>query len=178
MAAEVPLQIFFPACFACILYFFVGMRPIYSPVDFAVFCEIVLITVLTANASVSMGYAVGALCRTPQVALAVGPALMLPLAIFGGLLMNSDAVPPYWKWLEVFSFFKYGFHACSILLWKNREVDDKFFPDGNSVLEAYGMEADDLHIHYIALVTLFVGWRIIAWLLLVRRTKQDSGSGM
>mmetsp|Transcript_42117 Transcript_42117/g.112336 ORF Transcript_42117/g.112336 Transcript_42117/m.112336 type:complete len:674 (-) Transcript_42117:257-2278(-) len=178
MAAEVPLQMVFPAIFGTILYFFVGMRPIYSPVDFAVFCELMFVVVLTANASVSMGYAVGALCRTPQVALAVGPAVMLPLAIFGGLLMNSDAVPPYWKWLEVFSFFKYGFHASSILLWKNREIDDKFFPNGDSVLEAYGIDSDTLHINYIALATLFVGWRIIAYLLLVRRTKQESGSGM
>ena len=33
-------------------------------------------------------------------------------------------------------------------------------------------------INYIALGVLFVGWRVLAWLLLVRRTKKDSGSGM
>ena len=82
--------------------------PIEEDGDVARYFLTVATVVLTANASVSMGYAVGALCHTPQVALAVGPALMLPLAIFGGHLMNSDAVPPYWKWLEVFSFFKYG----------------------------------------------------------------------
>ena len=40
------------------------------------------------------------------------------------------------------------------------------------------MDADTIHVNYIALGVLFVGWRIVAWLLLVRRTKQDSGSGM
>ena len=80
--------------------------------------------------------------------------------------------------MEVFSFFKYGFHACSILLGQDRKIDDKFFPSGDSVLEAYGMDADTKYINYIALGVLFVGWRVLAWLLLVRRTKKDSGSGM
>ena len=140
--SELPGQIFFPGIFAVIIYLLVGMAPLdddgggggsSSSSDSSSgsdssssgsdgseysgayrFVMVVLTVVLTANVSVSMGYAVGALCPTPQVALAVGPGIVLPMALFGGLLLNSDSVPVGWAWFDALSIFKYGYHnVCS-----------------------------------------------------------------
>lgn len=60
------------------------------------------IIVLTANTAVSLGYAVSTLSSSVSVALALGPVVLIPFMLFGGFFVNSDDVPVYFKWLEVF----------------------------------------------------------------------------
>ncbi len=132
--AEQPVQIFAPAIYSTIVFFLAKLRPIDHVVDVGHFFLAVLAVVLTGNASASLGYAVGAAFQTPQVtrihvdgvaqalfqyraqrphshfshqvAIIVGAAILLPLVIFGGYLLNSEDVPPYWLWLEVQSATK------------------------------------------------------------------------
>jgi hypothetical protein len=48
-------------------------------------------------------------CWNATAALSLGPIVMIPMMIFGGLFLNADNVPKYLIWLERVSFFKYGY---------------------------------------------------------------------
>ena len=41
----------------------------------------------------------------------------MPFMIFGGLFVNTDSVPIYFKWLENLSFVKYGYQAAAVSVW-------------------------------------------------------------
>ena len=52
------------------------------------------------------------------VALALGPPIIMPFMIFGGLFVNTHSVPVYFKWLENLSFIKYAYQSVCITVWK------------------------------------------------------------
>lgn len=183
MLAELPLQLFCPVIFGTIMYFVANIRPIREAADFGRFLLVLVSLVLTSNASVSMGYAIGALSRTPQVALVMGPGMLMPLALFGGLFLNSEDVPPYWLWLEPLSFIKYGYHSVSYFVWTDREISDQAakgsgFEDGDAVLRYLSVDGDDWKANFGALAALFVGWRIVTYFFLVHRAALETGSGI
>ncbi|CAN0037303.1 unnamed protein product, partial [Laminaria digitata] len=101
--AEIPIQVIFPAIFAVIVYLMVGF-----PMGAKPFLLFILFVVLTSNAAISLGYVVSALAKNVDVALAVGPMILMPFVIFGGLLINLDEIPGYFIWFSVFSFVQYG----------------------------------------------------------------------
>jgi ATP-binding cassette, subfamily G (WHITE), eye pigment precursor transporter len=74
-----------------------------------VFFEFLLFILLTTNAAISLGYVISALAKSVSVAMALGPLVLMPIIIFGGLLINIDSIPDYFKWLSVFSFIQYGY---------------------------------------------------------------------
>ena len=176
-ASELPGQIVFPGIFAIIIYLFVGMAPLDRDDGAYRFSMTILAVILTANVSVSMGYAVGALCPTPQIALAVGPTIVLPMALFGGLLLNSATVPPYWVWLDAVSIFKYGYQNVSIFIWQGRNLGSDE-GDGDDVLRAFSIKPESWQGNFWILLALFVGWRTLAYFALLWRASKSTGSGM
>ena len=65
--AEQPVQLIAPAVYGSIVFFLANMRPMRHQVDVGNFFLALTAVVMTGNASASLGYAVGAACRTPQV---------------------------------------------------------------------------------------------------------------
>lgn len=53
-----------------------------------------------------IGLLIGAGASDEKQALAFGPMLLIPLALFGGLFLNSASTPKYFIWLEYISPFK------------------------------------------------------------------------
>lgn len=60
------------------------------------------------------GLVIGAGARDEKQALAFGPMLLIPLALFGGLFLNAASTPKYFIWLAYLSPFKYGFHGTML----------------------------------------------------------------
>jgi len=65
--AELPYQVLFPSIFGTLAYWLIGLTP--DPIKFGIF---ILIMVLMANASCSMGYALSTLSGHEGVAVALG----------------------------------------------------------------------------------------------------------
>ncbi|KAF0702332.1 hypothetical protein As57867_007770, partial [Aphanomyces stellatus] len=84
-----------------------------------VFFTFYLFLVLTASAAVGLGYMVGCIARQAQVAQILGIVMILPLLIFGGLFLNANTTPVYFKWLAYLSPLKYGFRGMSRAFWKS-----------------------------------------------------------
>lgn len=51
---------------------------------------------------------ISSLAGSLPVALALGPPMLVPLMLFGGLFLNSGSVPVYLLWLKYLSWFYYA----------------------------------------------------------------------
>ncbi|KAG1660606.1 Protein white [Nymphon striatum] len=58
---------------------------------------------------------------TPEMALSIGPPLLIPFMLFGGLFLNSEwvsnSVPVYLVWMKHLSWFNYGFEIMLVNEW-------------------------------------------------------------
>lgn len=181
MFAELPFQTFFPVVFASIMWFFVGFRNVSDnpEVGWGRFWLGMLAIILTANAAVSSGFAITAATPSGDAAMAVAVGALIVFIVFGGYLVNMDDIPPYWVWLQPFSFFLWGFRLFCIVVFKDRSLDPSSgFDSGNDVLDYLSINADKKWSDIAALITLFVGWRIVSFFILVRRVEKDKGTGM
>jgi ABC-type multidrug transport system permease subunit len=81
------IQVFFPIIFVCIAYWMVGLN---SAADR--FFTFLLIIVLTSNCAYSLGYIIATAAPTVQVALAIGPVILLPFMIFGECCLSAASL--------------------------------------------------------------------------------------
>ena len=65
----------------------------------------------------STGYLISCLAPSLNIALAVGPTLIIPLMLFGGLFLNNSTIPVYLEWLKYLSWFMYSNEALLINQW-------------------------------------------------------------
>jgi hypothetical protein len=176
--AEFPFQVIFPSIYGTIIYWMVGF-----PNDAATFFMYLLYIVLATNAAMSLGYAVSALSKNVSIALAVGPLLLMPLIIFGGLLINIDDIPVYFRWLSVFSFCYYAYEGCLIVIYEKigeltcPETGPCPYPTGQDVLNYFSFDADRKWFDVGILVVLTIGFRLAAYLALVYRTHLNKSAG-
>ena len=59
-------------------------------------------------------------CAAPNVniALAIGPTILIPLMLFGGLFLQNSTIPVWLEWLKYLSWFMYTNEALLINQWK------------------------------------------------------------
>jgi len=170
--SDIPFQLLLPTIFVSIVYYFIGLNP---PADrFFGFLGTIL---LTANAAFSLGYAISAVAPTVGVALAIAPLIMMPLLIFGGFFVNTDSIPKYFIWLEYMSFFKYGFEAIVVNEWNGKTIgcdtgEICALTSGAQVIQSLGLNADNFGRDLGVLAILLIGFRVIAYLFLLRRSRQ------
>ena len=86
--AEIPTQIIWPFLFVTITYWLIGLND-----SGARYIEFALALTLTANAAMSLGYALAIGAPSVQVALALGMPIILPFILFGGLFINVNDIP-------------------------------------------------------------------------------------
>ena len=150
--AEGPFQVIFPAIFAAIIYFLVG----FGGYGAGTFFTFLLFIVLTAVCAVSLGYLVGTFVPNVSTALSIGPLCIMPLVIFGGLLINVDDIDPWFAWISYLSFIRYGYEGVMIVIWENEgEV-------GKTVLDSFSWDADHKWRNVGCLIALTVGFRAMA----------------
>lgn len=179
--SDFPFQIFFPIIFVAIAYWMVGLN---SSGERYITCTFII--VLTSNCAYSLGYIIATAAPTVQVALAIGPVVLLPFMIFGGFLINLDSIPKYFYWLSYLSFFRYGFEALAITEFKgveNLDCSDALvgkckYEKGDDVLDAYSFDKEFLWSDVGILIGLLVGFRFVAFLFLYRKSQQkEKGDG-
>jgi len=168
--AEIPTQVVWPFLFVTISYWMIGLND-----DGGRYIEFALGLVLTANAAMSIGYALAIGSPSVQVALALGMPIILPFLLFGGLFLNINSIPKYFYWLSYISFVKYGYELLSIIVWNgwaNIECDQPpcAATTGEEVLAQYGFSSDHVGEDIGVLIGLIVFFRILAYLLLLKRS--------
>ena len=132
--AELPVFFITPLIFVGIIYYMVGLNHHIDRFFITLgIAELVTQVVLSFgegmfvffdNHSVlsSSGYLLS--CAAPNIAfaLAVGPAIFVPLMFFGGFLVVISTIPDALRWLQYLSWFRWSNEALLINQWKG--VDD------------------------------------------------------
>jgi ABC-type multidrug transport system ATPase subunit/ABC-type multidrug transport system permease subunit len=158
--AEGPFQIVYPAIFGTLYYFIIG----FGSLGAGTFFTFILFIVLTAMAAVSLGYLVGSIAPSVGVALALGPLILMPLIIFGGLLVNVDDIDPWFVWISYLSMIRYGYEGVMVTIW------EKQGDLGKQVLSNFNFYVSHKWRNIGCLCGLIFGFRAICWALLKLRT--------
>jgi hypothetical protein len=137
--AEIPVQLLAPFIFGIIFYWMVGYAA--DVVTYLTFTMYLIL--LTSDAAVGLGYAIGSFSKSSAMAMSVAPMLFMPLMMFGELFQNVNDVPWYFHWyVELVQFHSIwlGFKGVSVAVWGTRKwlpCDFVFCPfiSGEEVLE-------------------------------------------
>mmetsp|Transcript_3179 Transcript_3179/g.2915 ORF Transcript_3179/g.2915 Transcript_3179/m.2915 type:complete len:625 (+) Transcript_3179:16-1890(+) len=153
MFTELPVQIFATLIASVMLYFPLGLQM--EADKFFLFWLIVFLTFLTGS---GLGYMIGALCDSENMASALSPMLTAPLMAFGGLYSNASA----FKWVRYISPFKWSFEAMAVNQYDGMDFDCD--PDGPECdpLDDLGFY-DKLGICILAQIVYIIVTRIIAY---------------
>lgn len=168
--AEFPLYLLFPTMFVAICYFMIGLNP-----DFYAFLVCVGIVILVANSAASFGYMTSCSSSSVNVALAITAPAIIPFMLFGGFFLNSGSVPVWLEWLQYLSWFNYANEALCINQWQNIDYIDcqgspACPPNGTVVLNTLNYHVDNFGVDIGALAILLVGYRLLAYLILLIKT--------
>lgn len=108
MVADFPFLTFVPIVQGTITYWMVGYQAVAS--KYFIFIAACIMVAIVAH---SLGLCLSAASPTLQIAMALGPALFIPLMLLGGFFINSGSIPDWLIWAKYFSPFKYGFQILA-----------------------------------------------------------------
>lgn len=98
--------------------------------------------------------------------------------MFSGIYLNLASASPYVSWIRFLSGFYYGTEAISILQWGYVDtitcVNIPGIPcitTGHDVLVRFGFSEANLLRDCICLIVMYVGAHLIAYLMVVKRSK-------
>ena len=163
---EAPLQIVFPVVTVSIPYWLIGYRG-----EWDAWLKAMGIFILISHISAALGIFLGACFEKIDTALTAMPMLLLPLMIFGGILVNLKNVP--WPFLPIkwISPVKHAFVA----LTKN-DLTGYIFPNctpahactGNTALESFGINeepsiAAEVLIMFVTCLVLYAAGYLALW---------------
>lgn len=106
LLVEFPFNFFGPLIMYVIVYF---MAHLY--LGAGQFFLFVLIGLAICIVGFGFGIFFATLFKELQIALAVVPAIVLPLSLFSGLFSSFGDIPVYFNWIQYISPLKYGYQA-------------------------------------------------------------------
>lgn len=168
---ELPSFVIAPCFFIAISYYMVGLR---HEVQYFLICMAILS--LTANIAVSYGYMISCLAKDYQTALVLSTPLTFPLMIFGGFYIRDGTIPVWLDWIKYLSWINYSNEVLSVNQWDGvescNETSPICLPVGEQVLKSMGFTADDFYVDIYAMLALLVGYRVLAFLFLLFKTRR------
>jgi len=168
---EIPIYVGLPCIFTAIIYYMAGLRP-----EAEYFFTAMGVLVLVSNVAVSFGLMISCTTKDYNTAIVLATPLLMPIFLFGGYYVQPGTIPIWLEWITYISWFYYGVEVLNINEFSGRELGCdvaagvKTCVSGDDVLEASGFDASNKTADLCALVGLFIGYRLIAYLLLLRLT--------
>eukprot|EP00762_Andalucia_godoyi_P008326 ANDGO_07316.mRNA.1 ABC transporter G family member 16 len=181
--AEFPLMLFFPLLLNVVVYWMVGFQ------DTAwSFFRFLFILELVSNAGASLAYVISAAAPNGDVAQALMPLILIPMMLFGGFFVNTDTVPAWIAWLKYVSLIFYGFQALIQVEYSGLTLhcdNSELVQSGSQSIcpitsGQQAIDALDIQFTYwecfFILLGLFIGFRVLAYLILWAKSRKLSGS--
>ena len=108
--ATLPVVLMLQLGATSITYFMFGLAA--SAKRYFIFYAANVMVMLCAE---SIGYIISAVAGSNlSVAFALTPVGIVPLMLFGGVLLNLNSTPDYVVWLEAISFLRWGFEVAMV----------------------------------------------------------------
>ncbi|KAL7074296.1 hypothetical protein ACQ4LE_006499 [Meloidogyne hapla] len=175
--AELFQYIIYPLLFSSIVYWMSGF--VHNALAYASF---VASCVCVTNVAISLSYAAACIFGTTDLALAMLPVVVIPLLAFGGFYINQQSLPSYFYPIKFISYFGYGYESAAISQWtrvdkipgcnqttlnsNNLTEYNTCYMDGMDVLDSLGFEPENITFDYTALISMILGFRLIAFFAL------------
>ncbi|KAG9159553.1 hypothetical protein Leryth_013546, partial [Lithospermum erythrorhizon] len=164
IVGDLPMELVLPTIFVFITYFMAGFKA--SAVSFIYYLFTILLSVLVAQ---GLGLAIGAVVMTLKSATVLGSVIMLAFLLVGGFYVQH--VPAFIAWLKYLSVSWYTFKLALGSQYKHGQT----YPCGNGkicLVEDFPsinqIGLGDQGIAFVALLLMVVGYRLIAYLALMR----------
>ncbi|KAL9260303.1 ABC transporter G family member 9-like protein [Drosera capensis] len=164
IAGDLPMELVLPTVFITIVYWMTGLKP----TAFAFFWNLfsLLLSVLVAQ---GLGLALGALVMDQKSATVLGSVLMLSFLLAGGFYVHH--VPTFIAWIKYLSISQYTY---KLLLGSQYQPGETYScePNKTCLVEDFPSVATvglrGQLMAAIALIIMLVGYRIIAYIALMR----------
>ncbi|XP_058106775.1 ABC transporter G family member 9-like [Magnolia sinica] len=164
MAGDMPMELVLPTVFVTITYWMGGLRPTASNYFKTLF--VLLFSVLSSQ---GLGLAIGAIVMKLKAATTLGSVIMLSFVLAGGYYVQH--VPIFIAWIKYISL---SHHTYKLLLCSQFSMDE-MYPCGPNVTCAVAdfpsikhVGLDHKEISVMAMFAMLVGYRLIAYLALMR----------
>ncbi|KAB0799513.1 hypothetical protein PPYR_07393 [Photinus pyralis] len=109
--ADIPFQLLLTICYMMSVYYITS-----QPMEPMRFGMVLLIAVLTALVSQSIGLLVGAAFNV-EGGVFIGPIASIPMVLLSGFFVNLNDIPVYIRWLPYGSYVKYSFEGIMIAIY-------------------------------------------------------------
>ncbi|KAI3897407.1 hypothetical protein MKW92_040205 [Papaver armeniacum] len=147
--SDLPLDLFLPVLFLLIVYFMTGLRLSVGP-----FFLTMLTLFLSIVAAQGLGLAIGATLMDVKKATTLASVAVMTFMLAGGFFVKK--VPAFISWIRYVSF---NYHTYRLLI---KVQYDHITPS------VHGMELDSGLTEVTAMVTMVIGYRLLAYLSLRR----------
>ncbi|CAK8695533.1 unnamed protein product [Clavelina lepadiformis] len=186
--ADLPTYLVLPFVYSIVVYFMFGLFP--TAAKFFIFYGFLA---LLANTCVSYGYMIACLSPSIGVAIALGPALLMPLLLLGGFFISASQIPVYLIWLKYLSWFFYTNELLNINQWEyvgylgcpaynatyNSTLIDTspgpcLYENGQAVLSSLGFHQSNFGRDIGLMFALLFGFRAVALAFLYYRVREST----
>lgn len=165
MVSDLPMELILPTAFITITYFMGGLK--HSATSFLYYLFSHLLSIMVSQ---GLGLALGALVMDLKAAATLGSVLMLASLLAGGFYVQN--IPAFIKWIKYLSVMNYNY---KLLLGSQYKPGDTYPCGGGnkmcSVEDFPSIKSVGLKgqlVSAIVLVIMFVGYRLIAYVALMR----------
>lgn len=161
---DLPMELVLPTIFITITYWMGGLTPVAGN-----FLETLFVLLFSVMVSQGLGLALGAMVMDLKSATTLGSVIMLTFLLAGGYFVQN--VPAFIAWIKYISV---GHYTYKLLLGSQYEPSDTY-PCASNVtclirefpaVKFVGL--DQKAISFIALGVMLVGYRVIAYVALMR----------
>ncbi|KAL6975385.1 hypothetical protein U1Q18_024181 [Sarracenia purpurea var. burkii] len=164
IVGDLPIELVLPTIFVSITYWMAGLKP-----AAANFCRTLFSLLLTVLVSQGLGLALGAVVMDQKSATTLGSVVMLSFLLAGGYYVQQ--VPAFISWIKYVSISHY---AYKLLLGSQFDTGETYSCSGNRTclvgdfpsIKVVGLDAQVVSVG--ALVVMLVGYRLVAYVALMR----------
>ncbi|XP_058218325.1 ABC transporter G family member 9 [Rhododendron vialii] len=162
---DLPMELVLPTIFVTITYWMAGLKP--NAVNFLEALFVLLYSVLVSN---GLGLALGAVVMDQKKATILGSVIMLSFLLAGGYYVQH--VPGFIAWIKYLSISNYTY---KLLLATQYSPNEAYPCAGNNGTCLVGdfpsvklVGLDRKAVSVAALAVMFVGYRLVAYIALMR----------
>ncbi|KAJ3271639.1 hypothetical protein HDV01_006509 [Terramyces sp. JEL0728] len=170
VVSTLPLILLVAILLGAPLYWIIGLYN--NLANYFTFIFILFLQAFTAN---SMGLLIGSAVPNTSVGLIVTPMVLVIFVLFSGIFLNLNTAPVYLRWIQWISFLTYTMKALTQNEFNANAVfvctKQPCFPDGPSVINAYGFSDPDLWGSIAANAGLSIGFLILGAIVFSRTSR-------
>ncbi|KAL4003392.1 ABC-2 type transporter family protein [Acanthocheilonema viteae] len=163
-------------CMICISYYLIGLYP-----TFTTFLTTLLICILIEWSALSVGIMLGSVSPSYPIALSITGPLLTLLSITGGLYSNVRTIHESVRWVQYFSWFRFGYESLIIneffhydnisCLLSNGQPAAICEDSGKSVINNLNFDINNIHINMGVMLFYVLCVFIIGYIGLVLRVQ-------